>query len=53
MGREHKHPSQEFLVVGTVVELCLNSLPLPVPKGQQTPYIGRVVMLQTTIAAES
>ena len=46
LGREHEHSSQEFLVVGTVVGWCLMLLPVPMPKGHQTPFIGRVVMLQ-------
>ena len=53
LGREHEPPSQEFLVVGTVVGSCLISLQVPVPKGHQTPFIGMVVILQSAIAVQT
>ena len=42
-----------FLVVGTVVGLCLIPFPVPMPKGHHTPFIGRVVMLQGTMAVQT
>ena len=53
LGREHEHPSQQFLFEGTVAETCLIPLSVPVPKGHETPFIGRVVMLQDTIAVQT
>ena len=53
MGRRHEHFRQEFLVVGTIVGLCLIPLPVPVPKGHQAPFIGRVIMLQCAITVHT
>ena len=48
-----QHPSQEFPVVGTVVGSCLIPLAVPVPERHQTPFIGRIVMLQSAIAVQT
>ena len=33
LGREHAHPSQDFLVIGAIVGSCLIPLPVPVSHG--------------------
>ena len=50
-GREHEHPSSEFLVVGTVV--TSGFIPLPAAERQQPPLIARRVMLQSAIAVQT
>ena len=40
-------------MVCTELGLCLIPLPVRVPKGHQTPFIGRVVILQRSIAVQT